>query len=343
METLEVKQTSEIAVIETKIDLGLLAFEERKAQLAELKSEADGLKIESIDDKETISQVSTVRKKLKSARVDISKEGKAMRDPLTAISRMISDKEKELIDIIEPTEQQLQQQEKWVQDEKERIRQEEIRLENERIQKRIDGLAAYGFQIDYADIKQMSEETFGKYLEAAKSQFEKAELEKAESERIRKEQQEQDRINREAEQNRIKAEREELEVLRRQSAEIEERIRSEQESIETEKRKIEEEKARIARDKELQEVKIKAAEDARLKTIEDVKIEAERKKEAERKAKEAADRKAARQPDRVKITAYIEAINSIPVPEMKTPEGKEVLEIIQHNISLFSKQLDSLL
>src|ERR1700744_2391138 len=90
---------NEIAVISEKISLGLEAFEKRKSELIALRDEVDGLDITSIEDKAAIKQVTEGRKKLKDARVEIEKEGKSMRDPLTAISRNISSKEKELVDI----------------------------------------------------------------------------------------------------------------------------------------------------------------------------------------------------------------------------------------------------
>ena len=64
---------NEISVIAQNIDTGLQAFEKRKSELTELKSQATGLKITSIDDKDSIHQVSIIRKKLKSARVEIEK------------------------------------------------------------------------------------------------------------------------------------------------------------------------------------------------------------------------------------------------------------------------------
>jgi membrane protein involved in colicin uptake len=48
--------------------------------------------------------------------------------------------------------------------------------------------------------------------------------------------------------------------------------------------------------------------------------------EAERKAKEAAEKKAARQPDKVKLLAYADAIESIALPCMKTSEGQSALD-----------------
>lgn len=232
MEVLEQSKTSEIAVIANKIDAGLQAFEQRKSELIELEKEAHGLTIESIEDKVSITAVSTVRKKLKVARVEIEKEGKMMRDPLTNISRIISSKEKELIAIIEPTEKELLAKEKWVEDEKERIRIEAEEKEQQRIQARIDRLAEYGFQIDLSFIQTISDEDFEKVVENAKKQFELEQQRKAEEERLAKEEAE-----------KLKAEREELERLRAQQAEA-------QRIIDEQNRKIKEEEEKQAAERE---------------------------------------------------------------------------------------------
>lgn len=337
---------SALAVASQKINAGVVAFENKKAQLEALAKEAKGLKIASISDKEGARIVSEKRKALKSERVEIEKQAKAMRDGLTQINRDISAKEKELIAIIEPTEKDLLAEEKRIEEEKERIRQEEITKENARIQKRIDDLAQFGFQIDYADVKSMSDETFAKYLDAAKIQHKKDQAEKAEQERLRLEQEEKERLEREAEAKRIAEEKAELERLRKEQEEREAKIRAEQEAMEAEKRKMEaerlalEEKKRkeeedAKRAEELRVAKEKAAEAARIKAIEDAK-EAERvKAEQDRKEREAAERKAARQPDKVKIQKYISDIKSVPVPELKTEDGKQVVASIQELISRF--------
>lgn len=241
---------TKVSVIADKINNGLEAFELRKSELAVLRYEAYGLKIESIEDKETINKVSVIRKKLKAARVEIQNEGKAMRDPLTEISRSISAKEKELVAIIEPTESELEKQENWVKSEKERIRQEEEEAHRQRMQKRIDSLALYGYSIDYKDITSISDETFGKYLEQAKIQHEREQAEKEEAERLRIE--EEARLNREREEEavRLKAEREELERFRREQQEREEKIRADQEKVERERQQIEAEQRRLKNEAE---------------------------------------------------------------------------------------------
>lgn len=343
----EPKPVGKLAIASQKISSGLIVFENKKDELQQLADECKGFKIDGVDDSEGFKIVSQKRKALKAERVSLQKQGKEMRDGLTQMGRQIMDKEKELIAIIEPVEKELQEEEKRIEEEKERIRLAKIAEEEARIQKRIDGLAEYGFQIDYADIKAMSDETFDKYLDAAKVQHEKEEAEKAEAERLRLEREEKERQEKEAEQKRLDAERAELEKLRQEQADREAKIKAEQEAIAAEKKRIEDEKAAIevAKQKEIEDKKRaeelrlaqeKAAEAARLKAIEDAK-EAERmKKEAEEKAILAAARKAARQPDKKKIEAYIAAIKSIRIPELKTEDGKSIMASIQESINRFN-------
>lgn len=338
--------TTELRVDTQKIAAGIKAFEAKKIELQELADSANGLTINGIEDREGLKVLSSKRKELKAMRVEITKQGKSMRDTLTAVSRNISAKEKELVEIIEPVEKELQSKEDAIEAEKERIRQGEIERENARIQKRIDALAQYGYQIDYTDIKAMSDETFDKYLEAAKAQFENEQAEKAEQERLQREREEKERLEREAEAKRIEDERKELEALRKKQEEAQRIIDEQNARIAAENKRIEDEKAAIeaARQKEIEdkkraeEIRIaqeKAAESARLKAIEDAK-EAERiRAEKEEKERIAAERKAARQPDKIKIQEYIKAIKSVPVPDMKTEDGQVIMSQIQELITRF--------
>jgi len=239
---------SEIAIIANKIESGLAAFEKRKTELIELKAEAHGLKIESIDDKVTIQAVSIIRKKLKVARVEIEKEGKLMRDPLTRINKTISEKEKELVAIIEPTERELLAQENWVESEKKRIREEDERAEEARIQKRIDTLAQYGFSIDITFIRTISDEDFEKVVDNARIEHKKELAAKAEADRLAKIQAQQ-----------LIDERKELEELRKKQAEAQ--------------RIIDEQNKKIRREQEEKEATIRADQ----KKIEDEKREANQK------------------------------------------------------------------
>lgn len=235
---------SEIVLASEKIRTGLAAFETRKAELNALKAEVDGLDITSVEDKAGVKQVTEGRKKLKSARVEIEKEGKSMRDPLTALAKLVSQKEKELVDIIEPTEKKLAEKEKWVKDENDRIARETEEKEKARIQARIDSLAVYGYQIDYNMLVSLNNEDFARIVENARVEHEKdlkLKEEQAEADRLKAEQQEK--------------ERQELIELRRKAEESERIIREREEEVarkeaaikgEEDRQRAEQEKSKIA-------------------------------------------------------------------------------------------------
>lgn len=222
---------SDVAEIFKNITTGLQVFEKRKAELIQLAEEASGIKATSYDDKAPLKLATEHRKKLKNARVEIEKEGKSMRDPLTGVNREISAKEKELVDIIAPTEKELKSVEDWYDAEKKRIDQEAQDKENERIQNRVSRLAEFGYEIDIEMIKGLSDEGFEKIAVRAKKEYEKEQADKLEQERIKEE------------------ERKELEELRRQKLESDRIIKEQQDKIESdrlekEKRDKEEEKER---------------------------------------------------------------------------------------------------
>jgi hypothetical protein len=323
METLTQQNSSvELSVISDKIKSGLEVFESRKNDLTELALKATGLKIESIDDVESIRQVSTIRKTLKAQRVSIEKEGKSMRDPLTAISKHISAKEKELVSIIEPTERELMAQEKWVEDEKEKIRLEAERKEQERIQARVNQLAAYGFTIDINQIQTLSDEDFQSVLDDAKIEFDKEQAAKAEAERLAKEEAE-----------KLQREREELEQLRKEHDEREAKLKSEADKIETEKRAIEEAKERAAaakkREEELNKAREEAAEQARLQAIEDQKAAVARKAEEERLAKLEQEREESLRPDKEKLQSLATTIAALQLPTVTDAKAQQITNDVQ--------------
>jgi hypothetical protein len=324
METLELipKKETEMVQIGKKITTGIAAFENKKADLEQLKLKAVGLKITDINDKTTIVKVSGIRKELKAARVEIEKEGKLMRDQLTTINRGISAKEKELVSIIEPTERELMAQEKWVEDEKEKIRLEDERKEQERIQARVNQLAAYGFTIDINQIQTLSDDDFQSVLDDAKVEFDKEQAAKAEAERLAKEEAE-----------KLQREREELEQLRKEHNEREAKLKEEADKIEAEKRAIEEAKQReIAakkREEELNKAREEAAEQARLQAIEDQKAEVARKAEAERLAKLEQEREESLRPDKEKLQSLATTIAALQLPTVTDAKAQQITNDVQ--------------
>lgn len=321
----------------TKIQEGLETFEKRKEALQALAQSAREIDVTSIDDKEAAKAVHVKRKELKTARVEIQKEGKAMRDLINPITKLISAKEKELVEITQPEELRLEEREAWFQSENERIKAEAEAKEKARIQARIDSLNSFNVAIDYIEVLSMTDEQFEARLNAAKVEFQneidrkaKEEAEAAEAKRI--------------EEERIAAERAELEELRRVKANQEAELKRQQEEIEIAKRELEVEKSRIAAEKQ-------AAIDAENKRIQDeadrLKREAEleqarkdaaKKALEEQKAKEekeriAAEKKAARQPDKEKIKSISILIDELKLPEVKSEEAIEIINEIEKRLA----------
>lgn len=229
-----------------KISTGLIAFEKRKSSLTELKESAIGLEINGVDDKKGLEAVAAKRKELKAERVLITKEGKLMRDDLTKMNKMILERENELVNIIEPTEQALQAKEDAIAGEKEKIRLEIEAKETQRVQERLNKLFAFGFQADYNEIKAASDLEFDGLLEEARTVHKSELAAKAEAQRLADEQAE-----------KLKAEREELDNLRIKQAEAQriidennERIKAEQERLEAENKRQEAEKERLREETE---------------------------------------------------------------------------------------------
>lgn len=227
----QAQKPSELTVIASKINQGLEAFAKRKSDLISLKSECENLSIESVEDKQNIALVSNYRKKLKGERVTIEKEGKSMRDPLTQIARTISEKENELILIIEPTEKLLLSKENWVKTETARVdlekQQAEEKVKREKIQSRIDRLAPYGATIDIVYLETLPDDHFEKVVVNAAAQFEINQARIAEEKRIAEEAAAQ-----------LKRDQEELAALRKSQADAQRIIDQENERIYQETLKI---------------------------------------------------------------------------------------------------------
>lgn len=251
-------------------NLNLEKFSPKKAELIDLSKKYESLEIKGIDDKEGYELVDVARKDLKKVRVQISKDGKMLRQEALDFQKAVIAKEKELIQIIEPVEKSLEEKQNKIDIEKEKIVRKKL------LPERIEKLKSINININEDLLLLMDENKFTNFFNEKKAEY----LEEKE------------------EQERLKREKEE------------EKLREEKEKLEAEKRKIEEDKLAFEREmqhqKELEETRTKVAEqaakDAELK-IEQAKKEAEdkakrEKEEAERKAKEVKEREEA---ERVKL------------------------------------------
>lgn len=185
-----------------KINTGLTAFDHRKAEFTQLATEAKEIQFtvtrESIQDKAAVKLIEETRKKLKKARTGTAKEGKDMRELISPITKAILKAEKDLISIIEPEEERLEQLEIAIDKLKTEIELEEQQKEAARLQVRVNALLQmdmeftgeeYVFEtmrVSAANLKYLTDEQFDEVCREVKVLVDAANARKAEQERIDK-------------------------------------------------------------------------------------------------------------------------------------------------------------
>lgn len=244
--------------------LNLEKFSPTKAELIKLCDEAKGLEIKGVDDKEGYNLVHSTRMKFKNTRVALAKIGKQLRTDSLAFQKAVIVKEKELIAVIEPTEIELANKQKLIDEEKEMIERQKLLPERKAKLEEIEmNVVDDDFILLMDDIK------FDNFYNNAKAEYlEKKEAKiKEENERI--EQEKRDKVIREeAEKKAREEEKERLELAKKQ-AELDK-----QKAVEDEKRKARELEEK--KEKEKQEAIDKA--EAEKQTI----IDENRRKEKQR-------------------------------------------------------------
>jgi colicin import membrane protein len=334
-------------LIETQINNSLTILDEKEASLIELKNKYTGLTISGLDDKQGYLSVREGRMALKKERVKVENDAFALRENANKFRNAVIKREKELIAIIEPLEQQLKKQEDEFNALREKQREEDERKERARIQARIDALAKYNHAHDLYELTIMEEENFQALLGEAQAAFEREQerisAEKAEAERQRIA--EQDRINAErAELDRQRAEfkkREEALFMQRERELEEQRVKeiklkqeheAKEAALRAEREKLEAEKRAIAESK----AKAEAEERARIEESERQKREILEKEQARIHEELERERQEALKPDKEKILNFLDGLISGKTLILETSEGVALM-------NAFSDQLRSLI
>ena len=322
------------------------------------------LKINGIDDKTGYKIVHEARMICKSTRVKVEKHGKEMRENAVKYQKAVITEEKRILGLIEPIETHLQTEEKAVDDAVEAIKQEAARKEAARIQARIDRLEAdYGMglfgqnyklpfeapgtEVPLALLKVCTDEQFEKFCAAIQAAVGKEQIRVAEIEQkrlIEEKRMAEIALEQETERQRLAAvalaqAEEERKARLREKLEADERERKETE-IRAAQKKIDDERAEWEMVKkaeadarrhaqELEVVRKEAAEKAKLEAEEFVRQNALRLAEKERIDKIAAEKKEARKPDKEKLLGFVDYLEAMIPPTMKTPEGKDILMLFQ--------------
>lgn len=337
------KQVEEITPT-TAIDLFISQELERfdkevisEKDLQKLVKKYSGLKVKDIDDKEGLNEVRRARIDLKNKVVEIKKKGKATRDGAVKFQKAVIERENSLINIIEPTKDELSAEEDRIAELKEQKRVEEEKQESDRIQSMLDKLNAVEAAIDFHTLSQMNEAEFEHRLAEATEAFEEVKR-KREEDRIKEEQEskarEQARLEEEERQAKAKAEQ-----------------KAKEKAFAEEQRKFREEQERVAEVNRKKEAELRAkeeklakeeAEKKRLQEIEDAKKAAaaqalKDKEEAERKAKEEEEDRKKEAPEKEKFAIIALGIKTTlmePVwGQFKSKTGKAKAIAIMNKLS----------
>jgi chemotaxis protein histidine kinase CheA len=311
------------------INTELKKFNVTDIAIAELSKRYMPLVIAGLDDKEGFDAVHEARMDIKARRIEVTKTGKGLREDATKFSQAVIKEEKRIVALLAPIEDHLQSEEDKIENEKKHIKEEADRKEAERIQARVDKICSFGatfngqmysvfsLQIPVALVKTCTDEQFIQFInqiQAAKAEAEAKEKSEEEARQL-----ENARLAKIAEEQKIESDR--LAKIAQEQAVEAARLKA----IADEQKRVEDEKRRK---EELEKAKIEAAEKARIETEQRIKREADEKAKAEAKERAYAEKKAAAAPDKKKIDDYVSAILSVPRPEMKTSDGKVLMDSV---------------
>ncbi len=329
---------------ESFIGSELKKFEIDETALIATANKYKGLKVAGVQDKEGLKAVRMARLELKELRVDITNKGKALRASAVKFQKAVIAREEELVDLIKPTEKELEAEEDRIEAEKKRLREEEEKREFERLKLMDQKLSAVNFAMDFTELKGLTDEQFDNVLKEATAKFKEAEdlriyeelkerEHKAEVERRRLvEEQRILNLSREQEEREKKL-KEEAAALALEKAKIEEDKRKFQEQIESENRKLEEAKR-------LEQARKEAAEKAVRDEQERARKEAEAKAEAERIEKENALKEESERPDKEKLQKFAQYLmEDIEYPVCSTEKGKQLVSATVEKIQEIATSL----
>jgi len=313
----------------------------------ELRADAEKamtIVIKDLNDKEGWKQADEARKNLKVKRVTIQKTGKYIRDEANAYAKRVITRQDELVGLIDEAETYLDNRQKEIQAEKDRIKQIEEDKKTERFTTRTVELTQLGASFNgssfilgemvvaASDIKNSSQELYQQNVLIPFEQiYEKLRVEKiAEEERLAEERRVAEEERATAERLRMEAEQklaeERAEMLRQQAE-----FRKQQEEFEAKKReteRIEEEMARKAEWEKQKAIEIAekeriAAENAIIRERE--RLEAEQRATELKKQQEEAEKaeKLAAASDKEKWNAFVIALGAVRVPEMRSGQYRK--------------------
>jgi hypothetical protein len=312
-----------------------LGFKSAFEQAEKWRQQAMSITVTSLDQKAEMKLARTIRLELKNIRVAAEKQRVSLKANALLMGKAIDGVNNLLLAAIVPLEKHLEEQEQYG----ERLaaaERQRIKLEREEL------FAPFlGEGQSVAMLEMMSGEQWDSYFSDAKllhgAKIEAAK--RAEAERIAKEQAEA------AERERLRIENERL---RAEAIAAEAKAKAEREAAE----KAQRETVDIARkEREAIEAKAKAEREAAEKEIARIKAESDaaNARESQRLAQEAikakaemlAKKKAESAPDKQKAVAFAATVRTLKTPDALTAEGKAVMAEITAKIEGFAKWIET--
>lgn len=325
----------------------LVEYHVTDAAIAKMHSDFMSLTVKGLDDKRGLVEVHAARMIVKNTRIDVEKTRKALKADALAWGQKVDAEARRITKLLEPIEDHLTFEEEKITKEKARLEAEKKRLEEERAQSIVNEFAKYGVLMPYAEAMTITDADYAVKIESAKQSWqaeqeriaeekrheetrrqEEAAKAKAESERLLQERIELERM-RAAEEAKRQAERAEAECKRLEQEAI---LAAEREKIAAERRAIEAERMRQEHAAAMERAKKEAAEKAEREAIARAEREAKEKEEAERKAKAEAERQERLKPDKEKMMALADKIESMPLPEVVSPSARIVMDGIKERV-----------
>lgn len=264
-------------------------FTEFIKQIDEWKDKAFKINITSPDQVFEIGEAKRAWTVVKNLRLSTEERRKNLKEDSLRKGKLIDGLARFVFDMIEPIEDHLEKQAKWVEQEEKRAQEQLLSERKELLSKYVEDLSPY-------NLSALSQDGFDALLADRKEAWEKKEAERIAAEKV--------------EADRKEAERIENERIREENTKLKESQDIKDAEL------LKEKKAREALEKAEQDRK-----DADAKA----KQEADQKAEQDKLAKEKAERDAKNAPDKEKLTIYADSIKNLVAP---TDISKAALEIV---------------
>lgn len=291
-----------------------------RAAIAELRDKYLPLKTAGIEDKVSYDIVRAARMDIKKLRVRVEKTRKDLKAEALEYGRKVDARAKDIFERLEPIETHLIEQEKLVDDERERIKNKAAEDEAARISELKKGLFDAGMSFNgvnyiYGDITVDPDSVSSMGMQEYVALLDRINIAKIKE---REAQVERDRIAAEAAEK-LTGEARENERIRKEQEAKQVELDAEQARIDAEKEKIEKDKQDAIDEAE----RVEEAKQAEIKAKENAAREEEERIRQEKEATELTERL---KPDNEKLVGFASQLEAVSVPAVENGESHEVLK-----------------